>query len=224
VPRGGTYFAPYYWPRPYFYRPHWYLGFEDPYYADPGYLAPAVEPAYEPEGFVRVTGSVDGQWLLTPQRGFTLGGSLIFEGWRWGFALTGQSIFVRAEDGSSNFDHIASFTGHITYAFLAGPQGRLRLEVGGDLFLAPDLLTIGPTGGLSGVLWIGGPFAIEGSAMVTPWPFIQLDTKLALSIGMGPVGLRLGYRVQMLDDRGLADGVIHRDWFSGPWAGLGFVF
>ncbi len=100
----------------------------------------------------------------------------------------------------------------------------MRAELGADGFFSPTMVMVGPTGGLSGNVWIGGPFSLEASAMVTPWPFEQVDGKLGVAIGLGPVGLRAGWRVQYLDDRGIINGVDHAQLFSGPYAGLSFVF
>ena len=60
--------------------------------------------------------------------------------------------------------------------------------------------------------------------MGSVWPFRQLDYKVGAAVGLGPVGLRAGWRTQVLDDMGLVDGVDHRDVFMGPYVGLAFVF
>ncbi len=143
---------------------------------------------------------------------------------RWGFTASGQNIAVRADDGTDGFDHLQVASAHLTYAFVTGRFGRLRIEAGADAVFARHLIVIGPTGGLSGTLWIGGPFAIEGSVMLTPWPYRQLDARIGAAIGLGPFGLRAGLRAQLLDDRGLVDGVVHQDSFVGPYVGVSLVF
>jgi hypothetical protein len=74
------------------------------------------------------------------------------------------------------------------------------------------------------VVWLGGRVSLEGSFMVTPFPFTQLDGRAGLAVGFDQLGLRAGWRVQLLDDRGLVDGIAHRDVFNGPYLGLAFVF
>jgi hypothetical protein len=178
------------------------------------------EPEPESPG-IRLTAGLEGQGF---RAGFTLGALVAIEGDRWGFTGSGQNIAVLAEDGSGSLDHLQVATAHLTYAFLRGSYGRLRVEAGADAVFAPDLIVVGPTAGLSGTLWIGGPFAIEASAMVTPWPYRQFDGRAGLALGLGPVGLRAGIRAQVLDDRGLVDGVIHQDAFVGPYVGASLVF
>jgi hypothetical protein len=86
------------------------------------------------------------------------------------------------------------------------------------------MTALAPSGGLSGTLWIYGPLALEGSFIATPWPVVQLDGRAGLAVGLGPVGLRAGWRAQLLDDRGVVDGVVHRDLFTGPYVGASIVF
>ncbi len=195
------------------------------YYAPPVVVAPApavqpvaVEEASSP---VRVSVGLEGQGFL---EGANLGVLASFEGERWGVSLSAADIIVRADDGTSGFDHIGDFTAHLTFAFLTGEYGRLRLEAGADAFVAPHLMALGPTFGLSGVVWFGGPLGLEGSVNVTPWPFTQLDGKLGLALGIENWGLRAGWRVQVLNDRGVVDGVAHQDIFNGPYLGLSYVF
>ena len=65
---------------------------------------------------------------------------------------------------------------------------------------------------------------LAGRWPVTNRPSWQFDAQLGLALGLGPVGLRAGWRTQILDDRGLADGVVHRDTFMGPYVGVAVVF
>jgi len=198
------------------------------YYAPPVVVAPApvpppTEPLPEAEAVspIRVSLGIEGQGFIG---GANLGVNAMFEGERWGVSLSAADIIVRTDDGTEGFDHIGDFTAHLTFAFLTGQYGRLRLEAGADAFVAPHLITIGPTFGMSGVVWFGGPVGLEGSVNVTPWPFTQLDGKLGLAVGIENWGLRAGWRVQVLNDRGLVDGVAHQDIFNGPYLGLSYVF
>ena len=40
------------------------------------------------------------------------------------------------------------------------------------------------------------------------------------SLPAAALGLRLGWRVHLLSDRGLVDGVVHTDVFTGPYTGV----
>ncbi len=208
----------------------YYSGAFVPWYGF-GYAAPVVvvdagprllppEPEEEPSG-IRLSVGVEGQGY---RGGVTLGAAIAIEGDRWGFTATGQNIAVERDDGTKGYDHLQVATAHGTFAFLTGRQGRMRFELGADAVFAPNLIVVGPTGGLSGTLWLFGPLALEGSAMVTPWPYLQADGKIGLALGLGPLGIRAGFRVQMLDDRGLVDGVVHSDTFLGPYLGVAMVF
>src|SRR5205814_965107 len=129
-----------------------------------------------------------------------------------------------ADDGSGATDTLQQLNLHLSYAFLTGRYGRLRIEGGADTVFAQNLVVLGPSGGFSGTLWIGGPFAIEGAVSMTPFPYRQLDYRANLAVGLGALGLRAGWRTQVLDDQGLVDGVQNVETFQGPFAGLAFVF
>lgn len=199
------------------------------YYAPPPYLyGPAPEVATsrirEEPPAMRVTLGVEVTPYVGVERGgFGLGGTAMFEGQRWGISVGFQRIAAPSPEALGTFDTIGQFNAHLSFAFLTGKHGRLRAEAGGDTFFAPNLIVLAPTGGLSGSLWVGGPVALEASAMVTPWPIRQLDVRAGVVIGLGPVGLRAGWRTQVLDDQGLVDGVVNRDTFMGPYAGASRV-
>ncbi len=217
-------------PRVRYYRPHSRWGFWAGAFV-PGtwgsaHTVSSAEPmADAAPSALRVSAGAEAMGFFTaPSQGFTLGVNVGVEGERWGFFVNAQNISVRADDGTNGLDHLQQLNAHLSFALLAGDYGRLRIEAGADTVFAPDLIALGPTVGLSGVVWVGGPFAIEASIMGTPWPYQQLDGKLGLGIGVGPLGVRAGFRVQVLDDRGLVDGVAHRDIFMGPYVGLSVIF
>ncbi len=96
-----------------------------------------------------------------------------------------------------------------------------------------------PTGGLSGQLWIAGPVALEGSVFATPWPIVQYDFRGGVVVGIDSIGLRAGWRVQILEDRGIVPGVPDdprgcrelengnwscTDVINGPYVGVGIAF
>lgn len=184
-----------------------------------GQQQPQQEPAE-----LRVTVNAELGVFLTADRGYTLGVNGFFEGERLGVHILAQGIMVGADDGSGETDQLLQMTGKLTFAFLTGRYGRLRAEVGTDFISAPDLKVFGASLGLSGTVWLVDSLAFEASAWGTVYPFWQLDGRAGLVYGLGPVGFRVGVRAQMLDDRGLVDGQIHRDVFVGPYAGVGVVF
>lgn len=194
-------------------------------YGTPGYAVTSGVPAAQTSVNVRATAGADFLYMVgNANKGFTLGINGAFEFERWGFNAMAQNIAVAADDGSGGVDNLQQVNAHLTFAFLSGTYGRMRIEAGADTIFAPSAVFFGPSLGLSGVLWIAGPFAFESSVYGTVYPFWQLDWKAALVIGAGPVGFKLGWRTQVLDDRGTVDGVTHRDVYMGPYAGIGFAF
>lgn len=178
-------------------------------------------PLLEEEGSAaRLVAGVESLFFA---QGFTLGASVTLELGDVGLSVYGANIAARADDGTSGWDHLQHVSGRVTYAFLTGRRGRWKAEAGADAVFAPDLVVIGPTLGTSAVVWVVGPLAAEGSAHWTFWPFDQLDLKLGLALGLGPLGLRAGWRFQLLSDRGLVDQVVHTDIFTGPYVGVGLA-
>jgi hypothetical protein len=197
-----------------------------------GYRAPGLyqHPTQEVEvdnevGTTRATVNADFMYFVgNVQHGFTLGVNGAFEGERWGFNASAQNIAVKADDGSGGTDNLQQMNAHLTYAFLNGSVGRVRAELGADLIFAPSAIFLGPTLGFSGTVWIAGPLAFEASVYGSIYPFYQIDGRAGLVLGAGPVGFKVGWRTQLLDDRGKVDGVVHQDIYMGPYAGLGFAF
>jgi len=209
------------------YVPRYGYGYSNYYGPAPvvvgGYAAAPAPVVVEEEVGVRVTAGVEGTGFKDSNGiGGTLGVNAMVEGARWGFAVSAADIMTPV--GNGTIGHLGDVTAHLTFAFLSGRYGRMRAELGADGFFGPNTIRVGPTGGLSGVIWLGGPVGIEASAMVTPWPYLQLDGKLGLAVGLGQFGLRAGWRVQALDDRGIPNGVEHSQLISGPYVGLSVVF
>ncbi len=178
-----------------------------------------VEP--EDDGW-RLAAHVELLMLLGTERGFTAGLHAAAEADVLGLTILAQNIAAVSKE-EPGFDHLQQLALHGTVAFLTGRYGRLRAELGLDVIVAPDAVFLGPTGGVSGTLWLGGPVALEGSALLTPIPFRQVDARAAVAVGFGPWGLKAGVRLQLLDDRGVVDGVTHRDIFWGPYLSVGLV-
>ncbi len=174
---------------------------------------------------LRMTVGAEGMGYVSAERGgFGLGVVASFEGERWGVNLAFQNIAAPSQDVVGEYDNIQQFNARVSFAFLTGKYGRLRLEAGADSIFAQNLIVLAPTAGVSGTLWVGGPFALEGSIAGAIWPIRELDYRVGAVVGLGPIGFRAGWRTQVLDDQGLVDGVVNRDVFMGPYAGIGLAF
>lgn len=221
--RPNYYYDPYYHP---WYGGYygWGFGYRPLFYSAPTYTV-VEQPAPQQSGSDISASFSAGAALLGSSSGtgsgFDLGAA--FEGERLGFNLTWTGVYVPADDGSGGVDSIKLFNGMLTYSVLSRPQGRLRLEAGGMSAWAPDLVVLGPGLGVSGVLGLVGPLGLDGSVRMTPFPFRQVDAQAGLTVGLGPLGFRGGFRGVYLDDAGIVDGVVHTDVFAGPYLGLELV-
>ena len=177
-----------------------------------------LEGSAGPPPQVVVTAGADAQVLR--QNGGALGVRLGIEGHRWGFSSDLHSVVVGTNDGTRGTDAIHLLNAHVTYALLSGPHGRLRLEAGADSAFAPDATFLGPGFAVSTVVGLMGPVSFEGRMGLTPFPFTQVDWNAGLVVGLGPVGIRGGWRSTYLNDQGRVDGTIHEDLFDGPYVGL----
>lgn len=194
-----------------------------------GYAPTVFEPedalSDQPSGrvSVRVTAGLEALYFTNQDRGYALGVNAGFEVDRIGGFISAQHLSVATDDGSAGDDKLEQLSLRMGYSLYVGKQGRLRAELGADTIFAADVVVIGPTFGFSGTVWIWGPLAFEGSFHASVYPFWQLDGRAGLVVGIGALGLRVGFRAQLLDDQGIVDGVAHRDVFMGPYAGLGFA-
>ena len=196
------------------------------YYRRP-YPGPAVllDPEDdETESEVRVVAGAEFEYFTNQSRGFALSLAASVEIDRWSVSVAAQHLSVAADDGTNGDDTLQQLGARVGYALLVGERGRLRAELGVDTIFAADVTLLGPTLGFAGMVWIAGPLALEGSLAGSVYPFWEIDGRAGLVIGMGQLGFRLGWRTQLLDDQGVVDGVVHRDVFMGPYAGLGFAF
>jgi hypothetical protein len=149
---------------------------------------------------------------------------LAFEGEWMGLEgrLTGLSL--PTDDGSAGADGIALTNVHFTYALLTQERARWRVEGGISTAHAPDITFVGLSLGTSFEGRLVGPLDVELRGQLTPFPYRQLDTSVALALKLNPWVVRAGWRTLLLDDAGLVDGVVHRDLFTGPYLGLGLNF
>ncbi len=176
------------------------------------------------EAIVRATAGLEVLYFANQTRGYALGLNAAVEIDRIGSSISGQHLSVATDDGTPGDDTLQQLSVRVSYAVWVGTQGRLRAEAGVDTLFAADVTVTAPTIGFSGTLWIAGPLAFEGSFYASVYPFWQIDGRAGLVVGMGALGIRVGWRTQLLDDQGVVDGVEHRDVFMGPYAGLGFAF
>lgn len=211
-----------------------YFGYYPPYYYTPYAYPVPDQPVLvqrAPPPVIKTTISAEGQAFGNlDSRGYhssdggTVGAKLAFEGRRLGVTARFTEIFAPREDRAINpgTDQIGLFNIFATYAIIASPYGRLRVEGGVTSAFAPDLVVAGPGGGVSAVVGLG-PLGLEGAIHGTPWPYRELDWNAGLAVNLGPVGFHGGWRRIFLDDRGLVDNVIHKDAFSGPYLGIGLT-
>jgi hypothetical protein len=156
------------------------------------------------------------------------GGALMLnlglEGRRWGVAGNTTSLALLADDGSRRVDRIHLLGAHLTYALHASDRGRVRAEMGVASAHAPHITFVGPSMGLSFERCLFWLLDLEGRAQLVPLPHLQLDTQVGLAAHMGALSMRAGWRMLLLDDRGLVDGRVNRERFVGPYVGVGLHF
>ncbi len=240
---GGLYGPRYYGGYRYYAWPSFYYGWGFgyyPYYVYPPYSyypytypvpAQPVVTQQAPGPTIKTTlalqsqtiSSLNGGGIFATDRGGTFGASIGFEGQRFGVNAQFTSIFPDWNNGSSYFgaDAIKLFNAYLTYAIVATPHSRLRIEAGAMSAFTPDLSVVGPGGGVSLVLNVFGPFGLEGAVHGTPYPYRELDWNAGLALTFGPLGLHGGWRRIFLDDKGLVDGIRNQDSFTGPYLGIG---
>lgn len=161
---------------------------------------------------------VDGQAL---GEGSAVGANLGIEGQVFGVSGTVTSLRLAADDGTAGVDKIGLYSGHLTFAMYSSDHGRLRGELGMAAARAPDATFVGPSVGVSFEHCLVGALDMESRGQLVLVPYRQVDGQAGLAVHLGPLTMRGGWRFTMLDDAGRVDGQVHRDSFSGPYAGLG---
>ena len=187
----------------------------------PGTAGPAVDTAPGLKLRAELTGEAA---PLLAANGGELAGQLRIEGVKWGWSVDGRTLSVGADDGSGETDRLHFVSSFVTYSLLGNERSRLRVELGANAAWAPDLTVVSPAAGLSFAMGFGNGWGIEAVARGSAIPHTQLELAAGLSYGLGPLGLRAGWRRMYLNDNGLVDGVSHDDVFSGPYFGLGMAF
>ena len=155
--------------------------------------------------------------------GASLGVGMAIEGERWG--VNGQlAAAFYAIDGGLDPESTQIYDLHLTYALISGSHGRLRLEGGINGVVAPGLSVLGPDAGASLALGLIGPLGIEAAAHATVVPHRRYDWNAGVTLTLGHVGLRAGWKELWLHDNGLLGEEIPADLFRGPYFGVGFAF
>jgi hypothetical protein len=140
--------------------------------------------------------------------GFAGGLAFGVEGPRAGARLSIDAISPDRIDHAPRLDQTDALgwgTLNATWALLAGPAGRLRLELGGSMLSIPatgsyaaarygGTTVFGPDAGLSGELHLVGPLGLEAHGRVTPFPVPVVDAGLALALRGGPFAFTAGVR------------------------------
>lgn len=171
--------------------------------------------------------------------GYAAGLALTVDGRQVGFhagvdAVARESVTGDFHDDGSS--PAAWATAHITWSVLSRDAYRLRFELGGSLLALPDdtfaagqpwagKVIFGPDVGVSGQLGLVGPIGIEGHARVTPFPVPVVDTRIALALRGGPLGITLGWRaINVEGDDQDTDADAPELRFRGPELGLSVAF
>jgi hypothetical protein len=134
-----------------------------------------------------------------------------------------QLLFAPAEAGGT-VDAVSLFDAQLTLAIASSERARLRGHLGVSSAFAPDVIFVGPSGGLSASAKLLGPLTLDASAQVTLVPYTRLDTRAGLGLRLGVLEVRGGMRLLALDDQGRVDGARHVDLVAGPYLAAGLVF
>ena len=167
---------------------------------------------------------VNAEGLALASGGSAVGLNAGIEGQHWGVALAGTGMRMPTDDGTPGVDKIDLFNLHLTLAVYTDDQTRLRLEGGVASAKAPSATFTGPSFAVSFERCLNGVLDLETRAQLVPVPHLQIDAQAGLALHLSALNLRAGWRVMTLDDKGQVDGEVHRDYFSGPYAGVGLYF
>lgn len=191
----------------------------------PAYVAPAPyvhqEHHEEERGVQRVETFLTAQPLLN---GLVLGAQVRADWKHFGFDVRYDHLALLAEDGTLSFDSIRLLDTTLSLSLLNGDRGRLRAHLGLYSAFAPDIIFVGPGGGLSASMDLFGPFTAEAAGHVVLIPYTKVDTWAGVGLRIGVFEGRGGLRFTMLDDQGRVDGVVNRDVMVGPYVSAGVVF
>jgi len=216
----------------YYYDPAWawpYLGPSRPLYGRyydlmwRNRMAPRPLPQVDDslEQPTRMDLSVDAGLV---SQGYVTGLGMQVDGELLGFGARLNVLNLAADDGSQGRDTLSLLSLKPSVLLVARDELRVRVAGGVDMAFAPDAIFVGPGVGASMLLRLVGPLKLEMNGNWTPFPFTQLSGEAGLALELRPVRVRAGYRTIYLDDQGHVDpGYDHREFFSGPFAGLALM-
>lgn len=238
MPRPNPFYGYYGYMNPWYgrwyYDPSWawpFLGIDRPYRPFGQYYYHDQDPTWRrrPRPSVRVEGKAEplkmdlSADMGLVSQGLVSGVGLQVDGRELGFGARVNVLDLATDDGSPGRDYISLLSLKPGVSLVARENLRVRVSAGLDAAFAPDAIMIGPGFGTSAVMRLVGPLKLETSAQWTPLPFTQLSGDAGLALELGPMRLRGGYRAIYLSDQGRVDnGVVHRELFAGPYAGLSF--
>ncbi len=158
--------------------------------------------------------------------GSSVGLSLRVEGRDLGVHASYDGFFTNGYSSFGSSSALDYYTAHLTWSFISGRSGRLRLEGGLAVLNWASLPTYGsasvasPDFGLSGEVALLGPLGVVGYARVAPWAHSTADFQLAAALRLGPVALTGGWR----DLRAYGGSSAPDLRFAGPQFGLALLF
>lgn len=242
----GYYYGPGYYPYyPYYVSPWSYSAYLDapwwwgwgwgygwyPVYPAPPPPAPGEAPPRRISTEIAITGGPTDQRItsnpaLSLTSGRSLGLAIRVEGRDLGFHASYDGFFTNGYTNFGSSSALDYYTAHLTWSFLSGQSGRLRLEGGLAVFSWATLLPYGPVTragpevGVSGHVALLGPLGLVGHARVATWARAASDYQLAAALHLGPLALTGGWR----DLRASGGSTAPDLRFAGPQFGLALLF
>jgi hypothetical protein len=143
---------------------------------------------------------------------------------RFGLNLQVTGIRIPWDESSGDTHPITLLNAYVSYALVSTSRVRLTIDGGAMSAFARDLRAVAPGIGFTGVARVVGPLGIEGAGHGAAYPYDELDLNAGLTVALGPIGVRTGWRRIWLNDRGLVDGVAHEEVFTGPYLGINWTF
>ncbi|MET0404630.1 MAG: hypothetical protein ABW123_19605 [Cystobacter sp.] len=141
----------------------------------------------------------------------------------WGIASRLTLLSLKPGQGLDD-GRMRMLDAHITYAVAASEKARLRLETGLTLTRIPAATFVGPSLGMSFERCLLGALDMEGRIQWVPLPHLQLEAQLGLSLHLGSLVVRGGWRGLSFNDRGHIDRASPQlGRLSGPFVGMGLA-
>lgn len=148
--------------------------------------------------------------------------SILFEGPHWGLELSVAGFTSQSGWDSVRSNAVGLAAADLSYAILATPTLRLKLEVGLDSAHPDGASMFGPRGGISGKLPLLGPLFFEGALRVTARPYVHSEAFSGFALSFRSLALRAGYRAVVFDDQPALGESGRRREFAGWYGGLAF--